>query len=180
MHGLSGRHSILLPLLVRTSQSVRAVPPVLGAAMRSLMPLVLASVVLGACGSSGSPFTQPEENLGPSTVVASNVRVVATSNSETVTLHLKNNGPQGFYRVEFFAIPLAGNTANRLVLQSDAVWVAAGYEADVTYTVTGVYTFPLTDWIVIYNRAFAGVADWTASQCIATARSAAIGCPTQY
>ena len=181
MYGLSGRHSILLPLLVCACQSVRAVPPILGVAMRSLMPLVLASAVLGACGSSGTPFTQPEEDLSPSTVVASNVRVVATSSSETVTLHLKNNGPQGFYRVEFFAIPLAGTTWNRLVLGSDAFYVPADYDADVPFTVTGpAYTFPVTDWIVIYNRAFAGAGDWTASQCMATGRSASISCPAQF
>ena len=148
--------------------------------MRSLTALVLASVVLGACGSNGSPFTKPQEDLGPSAVVASNVRVVATSNSETVTLHLKNNGPQGFYRLEFFAIPLAGSTVNRNVFSSGALAAAAGFEADVPHTLTGVSTFPLTDWIVVYNRALAGAGDWTASQCIATGRSAAIGCPAQF
>jgi hypothetical protein len=107
---------------------------------RSILAIVLAATL--ACGGEGAtggstvtppPPPPPPPPLGPTSVVLKDASTTRAVNSnDQVTVHVHNNGGDGSYYLEFWALPNSPGGAPR-VAQSDPVNVLAAYDETLVY-----------------------------------------------
>lgn len=95
---------------------------------------------LGACSSDttappGGGSTPPPDP-GPANVVVADAATAHPNQFVlTVTLHLRNDGGPGVYKVQLFGLPTTPNGADTFFGESDPVEVNAAYDESVTYTI---------------------------------------------
>jgi hypothetical protein len=112
--------------------------------------------LLGACGgdSSGPDGTDgggngpPPEPAVPGVVVVDG-NVARGSGEQTATLHLRNDGPAGSYRLQFWGKPATAGGPEISLGDTEPVEVGANYDAQVSYRLDPE---PEAVFVVVFTR----------------------------
>ena len=84
--------------------------------------------------------------MRPGVVVAEGIQTIA-GGRPTVTLHVRNEGGPGQYRVEFWAVPFSTEKPAKFLYGTPELTIGADYEESVTYQLV---TTPAT-YAVVYT-----------------------------
>jgi hypothetical protein len=111
--------------------------------------------LLAACGSDGSgPDGTDGGGNGPPDPTTSGVVVVdgslaPGSGHQIVTLHVRNDGSAGSYRLQFWGKPTAAGGPDTFLGDTDPVEVTADYDAEVSYQLDPE---PQATFVVVFTR----------------------------
>jgi hypothetical protein len=108
--------------------------------VHSFARLALVALAAGCGGDSTAPDnTGGGGNNGPppeadvATVVVVDGDLAQGSGQQTVTLHLRNDGPAGSYRLQFWGKPTTEGGPDTFLGDTDPQAVSADYDAEVTH-----------------------------------------------
>jgi len=123
----------------RTQRTNRIIPRILLAAC--------AGDANGPSGAHGANEPRPE----PTTprVVVRDGSLVQGSGQQTLTLHVRNDGSAGSYRLQFWGKPTTAGGPDSFLGDTDPVTVAADYEAEVSYQLDPE---PQATFVVVFTR----------------------------
>jgi hypothetical protein len=123
---------------------------------RHAMARVGLLAVLAGCGSGGSgpDGTDGGGNEPPPEPAIPGVVVVDGSLSpgsahQVVTLHVRNDGSAGSYRLQFWGKPAAAGGPDTFLGDTDPLEVTADYEAEVSYQLDPE---PQATFVVVFTR----------------------------
>lgn len=103
--------------------------------------------LLGACGGDnsgpdntggggGGENEPPPAEADVATVVVVDGDLTQGSGQQTVSLHLRNDGPAGTYRLQFWGKPTAEGGPDTFLGDTDPLEVSADYDTQVSYELT--------------------------------------------
>ena len=98
----------------------------------------------GGGGGNGPP---PEADVA--TVVVVDGGLAQGSGQQTVTLHLRNDGPAGAYRLQFWGKPTAEGGPDTFLGDTDPLEVNGDYDAQVIYQLSPE---PDATFIIVFTR----------------------------
>jgi hypothetical protein len=110
--------------------------------------------LLAACGESSGPDGNdgggngtPEPTVPGVVVVDGNL--AQGSGEQTVTLHVRNDGGAGSYRLQFWGKPTSAGGPDTFLGDTDPVEVTADYDTEVSY---GLDPEPAAAFVVVFTR----------------------------
>ena len=98
----------------------------------------------GGGGGNGPP---PEADVA--TVVVVDGGLARGSGQQTVTLHLRNDGPAGAYRLQFWGKPTTEGGPDTFLGDTDPLEVNGDYDAQVTYQLSPE---PDATFVIVFTR----------------------------
>jgi len=98
----------------------------------------------GDGGGNGPP---PEADVA--TVVVVSGDVTQGSGQQIVTLHLRNDGPAGTYRLQFWGKPTSEGGPDTSLGDSEPIQVGADYDAEVSYNLSPA---PDASFVIVFTR----------------------------
>jgi hypothetical protein len=112
--------------------------------------------LLAGCGSGGSGpdgtdgggNEPPPEPAIPGVVVVDG-SLNAGSAHQVVTLHVRNDGSAGSYRLQFWGKPTTAGGTDSFLGDTDPLEVSADYDAEVSYTLDPE---PQATFVVVFTR----------------------------
>jgi len=121
-----------------------------------LIARVAVAALLAACGGDGSgpngtnggSNEPPPEPTVPGVVVVDG-SLSRGSGQQSVTLHLRNDGSAGSYRLQFWGKPTTAGGPDSFLGDTDPVEVTADYDAEVSY---GLDPEPQATFVVVFTR----------------------------
>jgi hypothetical protein len=114
--------------------------------------------LLAGCGAdSGGPDNTgggggngpPPEEADVATVVVVDGGLTQGSGQQTVTLHLRNDGPAGSYRLQFWGKPTTQGGPDTFLGDTDPLEVSADYDAQVSYELAAA---PEATVVLVFTR----------------------------
>jgi hypothetical protein len=119
------------------------------------MRYILAALAIAGCSSTTAPAVEEQpKHAELVAVVVTAASIKAMGDGEHVTLTLKNNGGPGFFRVDFWGLPLSPGGSNTHYGQSEAIEVTAGWQLTATWVVpTGApHGATRVRWVIVSGR----------------------------
>jgi hypothetical protein len=122
------------------------------------MARVALVALLAACGgdSSGPSDTGgdgggngPPAEADVATVVVVDGDLAQSSGQQTVTLHLRNDGPAGTYRLQFWGKPTTEGGPDTSLGDTEPVDVGADFDAEVSFNLSPA---PDASFVVVFTR----------------------------
>jgi hypothetical protein len=98
----------------------------------------------GGNGGNGPP---PEQDVA--TVVVVDASLQRGSAEQTATLHLRNDGPAGAYRLQFWGKPTTAGGPDTFLGATDPVEVDADYDAEVSFDLSPE---PDATFVIVFTR----------------------------
>ena len=112
--------------------------------------------LLAGCGGGGSGpdgtdggGNEPPPDPGVAGVVVVDGAVAQGSGQQTATLHLRNDGLAGSYRLQFWGKPTAAGGPDTFLGDTDPIDVTADYDAEVSYQLDPE---PDATFVVVFTR----------------------------
>jgi hypothetical protein len=109
----------------------------------SLARLAFVALLAGCGGDSSGPDNTgggggggnepPPAEADVATVVVVDGDLTQSSDQQTVSLHLRNDGPAGTYRLQFWGKPTTEGGPDTFLGDTDPLEVSADYDAQVSY-----------------------------------------------
>ena len=122
---------------------------------RTIAGLALVTL-LAACGGDGSGpdgtdggGNQPPPGSGGPGVVVVDGALVHGSGQQTVTLHVRNDGSAGSYRLQFWGKPTTTGGPDTFLGDTHPIQVTADYDAEVSYSLDPA---PTATFVVVFTR----------------------------
>lgn len=124
---------------------------------RSMARLALVALLAGCGGDSGGP-TNPDGNGGGNgpppeadvaTVVVVDGAVASSAGQQEVTLHLRNDGPAGTYRLQFWGKPTTEGGPDTFLGDTEPLEAGADYDAEVRYNLSPA---PDATFVIVFTR----------------------------
>lgn len=125
---------------------------------QTMVRLALVGVLAGCGGDSSGPGDTGGDgggNNGPppeadvATVVVVDGSLAHGTNQQTVTLHLRNDGPAGTYRVQFWGEPTTEGGPDTFLGDTEPLEVGADYDATVSYNLSPA---PDATIVIVFTR----------------------------
>ncbi len=124
---------------------------------RTVFSLVLAAVLAGCGGDSSGPNNTdggggangPPPEADVATVVVVDGGLAQGSEHQTVTLHLRNDGPVGAYRLQFWGKPTTEGGPDTFLGDTDPLEVDGDYDAEVSFQLSPE---PDAAFVIVFTR----------------------------
>jgi hypothetical protein len=122
---------------------------------RTIIRTTVLALMVACGGDSSAPDgtdgggNQPPAGSGGSGVVVVDGAVAHSSGGQTVTLHLRNDGSAGSYRLQFWGKPTTTGGPDTSLGDTDPVDVTADYDATVSYRLDPE---PTATFVVVFTR----------------------------
>lgn len=100
-------------------------------------------------GGGGNGGNEPPPEPEVATVVVVNGDIARSSGQQTATLHLRNDGPAGSFRLQFWGKPRTADGPDSFLGATDPVDVDADYDAEVSYDLSPE---PDATFVVVFTR----------------------------
>jgi hypothetical protein len=123
---------------------------------RTMARLFLVAILAGCGGDNSGPSDTdgdgggngPPPESDVATVVVVDGDLTQSSDQQTVTLHLRNDGPAGTYRLQFWGKPTEGGPDISLG-DSEPVEAGADYDAVVSFDLSPA---PDASFVIVFTR----------------------------
>ncbi len=122
---------------------------------RTIAQLALVALLTGCGGDSGGPSDTDGGGNGPppeadvATVVVVDGDLTQGSEQQKVTLHLRNDGPTGTYRLQFWGKPTTDGGPDTFLGDTEPLQVGADYDAQVSYNLSPA---PDATFVIVFTR----------------------------
>ena len=122
---------------------------------RRIVRLALLALIAGCGGDNSGPSDTDGGGNGPppeadvATVVVVTGDLAQSSQQQTVTLHLRNDGPAGTYRLQFWGKPTTEGGPDTFLGDTDPLEVGADYDAEVSYNLSPA---PDATFVIVFTR----------------------------
>jgi len=124
---------------------------------RTIARLALVALLAGCGGDSNGPSDTdgdgggngPPPEADVATVVVVDGDLAQGSERQTVTLHLRNDGPAGTYRLQFWGKPTAQGGSDTFLGDTEPLEAGADYDATVSYNLSPA---PDATFVIVFTR----------------------------
>jgi hypothetical protein len=123
---------------------------------RVVSSLAVAALLAGSGGDGSGPDNTdggggngPRPGADVATVVVVDGELAQGSGQQTVTLHLRNDGPAGAYRLQFWRKPTTEGGPDAFLGDTDPLEVNGDYDAQVTYQLSPE---PDATFVIVFTR----------------------------
>ena len=100
-------------------------------------------------GDGGGGGNGPPVEADVATVVVVDGDVAQSADQQTVTLHLRNDGPAGTYRLQFWGKPASDGAPDTFLGDTEPLQVDADYDAEVSYDLSPA---PDAAFVIVFTR----------------------------